>query len=1050
MRINRLILTAYGRCRDVAVDIGDGVTVVLGANEAGKSTSLDALSDFLWGIPKNTPRASEFTRSRLRVDGVLVGEHGLRTVVRKSTGLFADDLATELPAPWNPENRLTAGWWCTRLGINHADLRRVGSEVFAGSGDLADIIFAAREGHSAREVLREITEKADKIFKPDRRAKKAQLRLAVADYQRAVDDRDRRLTRAGAIVEQRAALRELEARHRQLRSEATATGRALTLAEENRRVIGSVLTLSQATREREAIDAEGPRLSPSELSDYDKAGDDSRNASGRTAKLDDEIDSKTRAIDDLSVDDGLLDDRTTFNRLQPDVKVRIEDLRRAGEEFGAAVDEAEIRLRELLGSIGIEATGDLDAAVAGARVRDDHAATLDGLADRRDGLEQMRQDARDGCDRALGGLLTKGIAVEISASTPPDEGAIDKLRAALIGARQEEVKAETLLAEATSAARVLQSRASEPPAGAAITRDAVVEARAIRDAQWSTIRRSWVSGELPDTADRIDMAAEFDTSLADSDRIADDEAVERSCVAALDARAAVQVEGLDAAREKQREARTSLEAAAEDYRRAQNDWSAAWTALGIVRIPDVDNSSVVAGLLSTAHVEHAGERSAAEQIAELDGWWCVATELAGLSTFTTTAAWRERARVLNEIEAVDAERVKDRKREATARGNWAEFSAEAVELLHRHQVIGDGRQATPAAIEQGFAKLGRRLDAAAEAAAKREGYLEQIEEKRAERDEVLRAQHDAVVALQRLVEVHAVATEQELAVLADRAGRVAEPLAQQQEATKAIKNGLNPGSDLRDVIDRLAGHDTVTVAQAVDDAHLCDQQARDAAEELLSQCTSARDHLRELEESAGAADAEAFVVSKQAEVAQLTETWAILTLQRKLLEAVLGELGTDDTRPLLDHAGRLLEQLTDGRWVALRADDDGTTRKLRVIRADNTPCDTGQLSEGTADQVFFALRLAAVAELHTERAEAGEATLPLVLDDVLVAFDDARVRHALEILVSLAPGLQIIVFTHHRHVADAAATIGGITVSQLPEAAAITEGLDSELVRAQR
>ena len=135
--------------------------------------------------------------------------------------------------------------------------------------------------------------------------------------------------------------------------------------------------------------------------------------------------------------------------------------------------------------------------------------------------------------------------------------------------------------------------------------------------------------------------------------------------------------------------------------------------------------------------------------------------------------------------------------------------------------------------------------------------------------------------------------------------------------------------------------------------------------------------------------------------------------------------------------------------MALRAEDDGTARKLRAIRADNTPCDTSQLSEGTADQVFFALRLAAVAELHNERAEAGEVALPLVLDDVLMAFDEARVRSALQILVSLAPGLQIIVFTHHQHVADTAAEIGGITVSRLPEATAISDPLDGELIRAQ-
>ncbi|MEB3021004.1 AAA family ATPase [[Mycobacterium] crassicus] len=1046
MRIEQLILRAYGRCRDVTLDIGDGVTVVLGVNEAGKSTSLDALSDFLWGIPKNSSRASEFTRSQLRIDALIALNDERRTVVRKSSGLFAEDLVTEIPPPWNPGDQLSEPWWRTRLGFNHVDLRRGGGEVFAGLGDLADIIFAAREGHSARGVLREISDEADKLFKPDGRAKKVQLRIAVEEYNRAVADRDSRLTRAGAVIDQRKVVQELETKHRHLRDAAVATSQALKLAEENRRVIAGVLSLGQAARELDAID--GPRLSPSELLDYDEAGAACRDAGERTTKLDNEIKSKSSAIDALSVDDGLLDDRATFNRLHPDVKVRIEDLRRAGEEFGVAAAEATGHLHALLGSIGIGAVDDLDAAVAGARVRDDHAAVLDELADRIEDLERQRRTVRDERDRALTELVAKGFTVDIATSTAPDADAVGKLRQALIQARKVETKAQTLLAEATEAVQVLQSSVSGPHAGAELTHDTVTELRGSRDAQWRTIRCSWVSGELPDTAERVDIAAEFDARSATADNVADDEAVERARVAALDARAEMQVQGLEAARQKRSDAATYLQAVAEDCCRVQREWAAAWTELGVVNVPDVDHSSAIVELLSTVHVAHARERSTAEQLAEVNDRWCVAAEPVGLSAATTTAAWRRRTQVLQEIETVAAKRAKEQQRETKARGNWECFMAEAVELLQRHELV-DGGQAMPATIEQGFAKLGRQIDAAIAAEAKRATYLEQITEMRTEREEVAQAQQDALAALQRLTDIHAVTGEQDLAVLAERARQASDPLKQQAESKAAIKNGLEPGSDLQDVIDRLAGHDEVTVAQVVKDTDTRDQEARQAADDVLSEWTSARDRLRELEESAGAADAEAAVASQQAEVARLAEAWAMLALQRRLLEDVLAGLGAGDTRPLLDHAGKLLEELTEGRWVALRAEYDGTAPKLRVIRADNEPFQPGQLSEGTADQVFFALRLAGVAALHIERVTAGEPALPLVLDDVLMAFDEVRVRGALKILTSLAPGLQIIVFTHHRHVVEAAVELGGITVSRLPEAASIADVLDSDLVRAQ-
>ncbi|MGV0626935.1 AAA family ATPase [Mycolicibacter minnesotensis] len=1047
MRIEQLILRAYGRSTDVVVDIGEGVTVVLGANEAGKSTSLDALSDFLWGIPKISTRASEFPRAQLRIDALLTVSGERHTVVRKAGGLFAADLVTEFPAPWDRDNQLSAHWWRTRLGFNHEDLRRGGREVFTGGGDLADIIFAAREGRSAREVLKDISDQADKLFKPDGRAKKVQLRLAVEEYKRAVAERDSRLTRAGAVTEQRKTVQELEAKHRHLREAVTATSQALKLAEENRRVIGSVLALGQATRELDAVD--GPRLSSSELADYEQAGAAFRETEERIVKLNNAVQAKDQAVEALSVDDSLLDDRATFDRLQPDVKVRIADLHRAGEEYGVAAADATGRLQGLLDSIGVDAGAGLDAAVADARIRDDHAATLDELADRIEGLEQQGQAARDERDRALAELVAKGAVVDIVTSTAPDEEAIGKLRQALIQVRNAEAKARTSLEAATEMVQELQASASTPAAGATLTHEAVRDARGGRDTQWHTIRRSWVSGELPDPAERVDLAAEFDARSVAADTLADQEAAERARVCELDARAEMQVQGLEAARRKQDEASAYLDAVAEDGRRVDREWTAAWTDLGTGTVPDVDNSSAVVALLSAAHVAHARWRSAATQLDEVNDRWCAAAEPLGLPPATTTAAWRRRAQVLAEIDTVAAERARELQREAAARGDWEAFLAEAIELLQRHRLVEAGQQVTPAVIEQGFEKLGRALRAATEASAKRATYGEQIDQMRAELDEAQQEQHQAVAALQRLVDTHGVGGEQDLVPLAQRARAAAEPLKRQAESTVAINNGLDPGADLQDVIDRLAGQDVVMVEQAVEDAQAHDDHARQIADEALSQCTSARDRLGELEAAAGAADAEAAVAARQAEVARFAEAWAILALQRKLLEDTLANLGAGDTRPLLSRAGQLLEELTGGRWVALRAEDDGITRKLRVIRADNTPCDTSQLSEGTADQVFFALRLAAVAELHNERVAAGEVALPLVLDDVLMAFDEARVRGALEILAALAPGLQVIVFTHHEHVLEAAAEVGGITVSRLPAATAIADALDGELIRAQ-
>jgi uncharacterized protein YhaN len=76
------------------------------------------------------------------------------------------------------------------------------------------------------------------------------------------------------------------------------------------------------------------------------------------------------------------------------------------------------------------------------------------------------------------------------------------------------------------------------------------------------------------------------------------------------------------------------------------------------------------------------------------------------------------------------------------------------------------------------------------------------------------------------------------------------------------------------------------------------------------------------------------------------------------------------------------------------------------------------MSDGTRDQLFLALRLAAI-ELHVQSAE----PLPLVLDDLLVNFDDERATATLQLLLELSNEVQVLFFTHHAHLVDLARPI---------------------------
>lgn len=73
------------------------------------------------------------------------------------------------------------------------------------------------------------------------------------------------------------------------------------------------------------------------------------------------------------------------------------------------------------------------------------------------------------------------------------------------------------------------------------------------------------------------------------------------------------------------------------------------------------------------------------------------------------------------------------------------------------------------------------------------------------------------------------------------------------------------------------------------------------------------------------------------------------------------------------------------------------------------------MSQGTRDQLFLSLRLAAI-EQHIE----GRGPFPVIVDDLLVQFDDDRAVATLEVLSELSAKTQVLFFTHHKHLIELA------------------------------
>jgi len=79
------------------------------------------------------------------------------------------------------------------------------------------------------------------------------------------------------------------------------------------------------------------------------------------------------------------------------------------------------------------------------------------------------------------------------------------------------------------------------------------------------------------------------------------------------------------------------------------------------------------------------------------------------------------------------------------------------------------------------------------------------------------------------------------------------------------------------------------------------------------------------------------------------------------------------------------------------------------------------LSAGTRDQLYLALRLAGI-EQHLKHNQ----PLPLVIDDLLINFDDERSAATMKYLGELAKKTQVLFFTHHNRMVEIARkAVGG-------------------------
>jgi uncharacterized protein YhaN len=162
----------------------------------------------------------------------------------------------------------------------------------------------------------------------------------------------------------------------------------------------------------------------------------------------------------------------------------------------------------------------------------------------------------------------------------------------------------------------------------------------------------------------------------------------------------------------------------------------------------------------------------------------------------------------------------------------------------------------------------------------------------------------------------------------------------------------------------------------------------------------------------GAADRQAAF----SEMTDIAEDYVSVRSAVLLLQWAVERYRREKQAPLLKRAGALFSVLTGGSFTDLQLEfDENNKMHLAGVRATGKTVSVSGLSTGTADQLYLALRVAAVEDF----LDHGTA-LPFVADDLFINFDDDRAAAGFKVLGELAQKTQVLFFTHHQHLLNVA------------------------------
>jgi uncharacterized protein YhaN len=1136
MRFSRLSLERYGRFEDCELNFRSGspdLHIIYGANEAGKTTSLAAVSDLLFGFPVRSPYNFLFDYSLLRVGAVLEDNGAVLACRRKkgSAGTLLDlnEVAIDealLRGMLKGQTRETFG---LSFSLNQDALRSGGRFMVEAKNDVGRTLFAAGSGLiGVADELKKLETEAESIWGPTAKGSRT-FTQALRNYNESSKTvRDNALkpkawSDAKAASERTREVLEATRRERdQVQAELSVAERVRRLAPPMRQrdeqmaqlnILANVVDLGRLREDAaEALVKEADEA----LRQATAAGLLQRDIAERRAK----VFPDTAVLDEAEEIDRLVADAGASAKAARDL-VGLEQ-----EQVAATANIARLRTEA-----GVNADATWQRSVATklrdiARRHGEHQVANQQMAESREAIEIRRKRAQRSLDvtpaetarerlmDAVDGARSLGADVDERVETGlrqaevagtavvsalgrllPWTGDVDSLdKLPQVSEREIETARDeladlsaTIRREDEDARRSQELVASlaleiaQTAIGTAVSPEEILEARHVRESHWKPIRDHVLeNGPLVSPGPAVEG---FEAAVASLD----EKMERRFSLAEASSRLTMR---------EQTKARHELEAAQatkrageakERYEQSRKAWLTRLADAGLPQFEPARFQAWQADRASAeaAHAAHqdllAGAKrsqvrrdaarqalSAALSIEDPGGFLAPVLLTAERRRSSIEEAEQKRRTARSELDQigidVDALEQRQRKLDLDISSNLSDWTtaladagldleivtcgamldvlnelreATAAEALLRQRIEGINRDARDHDSRVG-AIAGRvgvppgdtasRLRAIREklAAARSSATLLRSldEEDRRRSGEVHEAQAKLKVAEEALEPLLAETKSADrpalgLAIERSRALRtLRDDIAETEQKIVAEGDGLS----LMELVALISDSDPAQLAERSASLKATIETVNERANEAATAHGDARSTFAALAtENTSAADAAADAEQAKSELEVLAEHYILKRSQAVMLKWAIEKYRERHQNPLLLRAGELFSILTTGRYATLRIDADGAAPRLLGMRDDlRTMVEVDAMSEGTTDQLFLALRLAAL-----EQSVAVGARLPFLADDLFVNFDDERAEAGFRVLAEVARSTQVLFFTHHPHLAQIAKSVIG-------------------------